>query len=138
MKKETHNIEKQSNGVAQLQRRISSLALLSAFGIALIFFLCHETAVAKGLILGTCFSIMNFHLLGKSIPMTLGLTRRRASVAAFGSILTRYVLLSIPLVVAVKSVSFDFVAVVVGIFAVQIIALIDYMIVRPILGGNEG
>ena len=136
MKRETLNIERQSNGVAQLQRRISSWALLSALGIGVIFFLCHETAVAKGLILGTCFSIMNFLLLGKSIPMTLGLTRRKASVAAFGSVLTRYILLAIPLVVAVKSVSFDFVAVVVGIFSVQIITLIDYIIVKPILDEN--
>ena len=138
MKTENHNSKRDKDGVAQLQRRITSLALLSAFGIALIFFLCHETAVAKGLMLGTCFSVINFLLLGKTIPMTLGLTRRRAGVAAFGSILTRYVLLAIPMIVAVKSASFDFVSVVIGIFAVQIITLIDYTIVRPILGGNEG
>ena len=138
MKRENHNSKREEDGVVQLQRRITSLALLSAFGIALIFFLCHETAVAKGLMLGTCFSVINFLLLGKTIPMTLGLTRRRASVAAFGSILTRYVLLAIPMIVAVKSASFDFVSVVIGIFAVQIITLIDYTIVRPILGGNEG
>jgi hypothetical protein len=44
--------------------------------------------------------------------------------------------LAIPMIVAIKSVSFNFVAVVVGIFAVQIVTLVDYILIRPILEGK--
>jgi hypothetical protein len=47
--------------------------------------------------------------------------------------LARYGVLAIPMVMALKLVSFNFVAVVVGIFAVQIMTLVDYIVVRPIL-----
>jgi len=108
----------------------------AALMLAIFFIIIHERAIAKGLILGTCFSIINFVMLGKSIPMTLGRSRARASMVGLASILSRYVVLAIPMIVAIKSVSFNFVAVVVGIFAVQIVTLIDYIIIRPILEGR--
>jgi hypothetical protein len=60
-----------------------------------------------------------------------------ASFIGLGSMLFRYILLAIPLVVAIKSASFDFVAVVGGIFAVQIVTLLDYIVIRPPLDGNS-
>ncbi|MEJ2724459.1 MAG: ATP synthase subunit I [Deltaproteobacteria bacterium] len=123
----------QPQGVTQVQKQISSWAMLVALIFGAVLFLFDEKAVAKGLVLGTCFSILNFYLLGKSIPMTLGQTRRTASFIGLGSLLFRYMVLAIPLVVAIKSVSFDFVAAVVGIFAVQIVTLADYIVIKPFL-----
>jgi len=40
------------------------------------------------------------------------------------------------MVVAIKSVSFNFVAVVIGIFAIQIVTLVDFIIIRPIWEGK--
>ena len=129
-------MEEQRNELKQAQKRICSLALSSALVFALLFLFLHEKAVAKGLVLGTLFSIVNFLLLGKSIPLLLGRSRRSARAIGLGSTLARYVLLAIPMVVALKTVSFDFLAVVIGIFAVQIVTLIDFVFIRPLLAGK--
>ena len=123
----------QQDEVTEVQKRISSRAMLSALFLGAVFLLFDEKAVAKGLVLGSCFSVLNFYLLGKSIPMALGRTRRMASFIGFGSLLFRYVLLAVPLVVAVKSPSFSFVAAAIGIFAVQIVTLADYVVIKPFL-----
>lgn len=119
--------------LAQLQRRISFLAFSFSLAFALIFMFVGRMDVAKGLLLGTCFSIMNFFLMGKSLPMILMKSRAGASLVGLGSIFSRYLILAVPLIVAIKSPSFSFVAVVVGIFSVQIVTLFDYVLIKPLL-----
>jgi hypothetical protein len=126
----------QHNEVDQVQRRISSWAMIAAIVLAVIFIIAGEKAIGKGLLLGTLFSIINFFLMGKSISLTLGQSRSRASFVGLLSILSRYVVLAIPMVVAIKSVSFNFVAVVIGIFAIQIVTLVEFIIIRPIWEGK--
>lgn len=122
--------------VRDLQKRVCSWALSGTLIAAAVFLILGERAVAKGLVLGTCFSIVNFLLLASSIPMVLGQSRRRANVIGFGSMLARYAVLVVPLVIAVKSASFHFVAVVIGVFAVQIVILLDHVVLRRILGAS--
>jgi hypothetical protein len=122
----------QHREVLELQKRSCSWALGSALVIAAVLLVLGERALAKGLVLGTCFSILNFLLLGRSIPMVLGHGRGKASMIGLASVFARFGLLSVPLIIAVQSASFHFVAVVVGLFAVQIVTLIDYIIVRPL------
>ena len=74
--------------------------------------------------------------MGKSIPLALGQTRSKAGVIGLASILGRYFLLAIPMIIAIKSTSINFVAVVVGIFAVQIVTLFDYLVVRSLFHGK--
>ncbi len=104
--------------------------------LASIFILLNANAVAKGLLLGTLFSIANFLLLSMSIPMTLGKARVRAGLIALGSLLLRYGLLSIPMIVGLKYAAFSFVAVVAGIFSIQIITMFEYVLIRPMQEGN--
>ncbi|MBW2169579.1 MAG: hypothetical protein JRG69_10025 [Deltaproteobacteria bacterium] len=47
--------------------------------------------------------------------------------------LTRYIILAVPLIVAIKSASFNLVASIVGIFSVQIVTLVYYVLIRPVL-----
>jgi hypothetical protein len=122
----------QHREVLELQKRTSSWALGCALVIAAVFLVFGERAFAKGLVLGTCFSILNFMILGRSIPVVLGHGRRKASMIGLASVLIRFALLAVPLIIAIQSVSFDFFAVVVGIFAVQIVTLVDYIVVRPL------
>ena len=136
MKIKSQKTIEQSNEPGQEQKRISSWAMTVALFLAVIFILFSEKAIGKGLLLGTCFSILNFFLLGKSIPLTLGQSRSKAGFIGLTSLLTRYIILAIPLIVAIKSASFNFVAVAIGIFAVQIVTLVDYIVVRPIFGGR--
>lgn len=126
----------QHSEVDQVQRRISSWAMISAIVLAVIFIIAGEKAIGKGLLLGTLFSIINFFLMRKSISLTLGRSRSKAGFVGLLSILSRYVVLAIPMVWAIKSVSFNFVAVVIGIFAIQIVTLVDFIIIRPIWEGK--
>lgn len=134
MKSKTIRVATAHSELGKIQKRICSQAITSAIILAVFFLFIHEKAIAKGLLLGTCFSIINFLLLGKSIPMTLGRSLAKARFIGLTSVLSRYVVLAIPLVMAIKLESFNFIAVVVGIFAVQIITLADYFLLRPILG----
>ena len=119
------------------QRRICSHAIVASLVVASVFILANANAVAKGLLLGTLFSIANFILLSMSIPMTLGKARIRAGFIALTSLLLRYGLLSIPMVVGLTTDKFSFVAVVVGIFSIQIVTMLEYLVIRPIQDGSQ-
>jgi len=125
-------MEAQHREVQELQKRICSFALTIALVVAALFLILGERAVAKGLVLGTCFSILNFVLLGKSVPMTLGQSRAKANIIGFGSMLARYAVLAIPMVIAVKMDSFSLVAVIIGIFSVQLMILLDHLVLKRI------
>ena len=122
----------QHDEVKELQKRVCSWALSGTLVFAVLFLILGEKAVAKGLVLGTCFSIVNFVLLGKSLPMVLGQSRAKANVIGFGSMLARYGVLAFPIVIAVKWASFDLVAVIIGIFAVQMMILLDHLVLKRI------
>ena len=118
-------------------RKICSWSITCATAIAVVCLLFHQTAIAKGLIIGAIFSVINFVLLGQTLPMTLFKTRAKAGMIGFGSILGRYVLLAIPLIIGIKSASFNFVAVVIGIFTVQITTLFSYFVIAPLIRGRS-
>ena len=136
METRNHENDNPLNEVGQVQRRICWWATSIAIVSALLFIIFQEKAIAKGILLGTLFSIINFILMGKSIPLALGQTRSKAGVIGLASILGRYFILAIPMIIAIKSTSINFVAVVVGIFAVQIVTLFDYLVVRSLFHGK--
>jgi len=105
--------------------------MLGALLIAFFFLAIHEKALAKGLVLGTLFSVVNFLLIGQTIPLTIGRSRAQASLIGLTSILGRYAILAVPLVLAIKSPSFSFVTTVVGIFGIQMVTLFDYVFMKP-------
>ncbi len=123
----------QRGEVDRFQRRICFWAMTCALALAFIFLFFHEKSIAKGVVLGTCFSIINFFLMGKSIPMILGRSRAKANTMGFMSIFLRYLFLAIPLIIGMKYASFNFVAVVIGIFAVQIVMLVDHLAIKLII-----
>ena len=138
MERTTSRTKGNSGGreVGRVQRRICSHAITISLMLASIFVLTNANALAKGLLLGTLFSIANFLLLGMSLPLTLGKTRVRAGLIALGSLLLRYGLLSIPMVVGLKSAAFSFLAVVAGIFSIQVITMFEYLLIRPLQEGS--
>ncbi|MBW1720855.1 MAG: ATP synthase subunit I [Deltaproteobacteria bacterium] len=124
-------MKKRDSEVIQVQKRICSRAMLGALLIAFFFLAIHEKALAKGLVLGTLFSVVNFLLIGQTIPLTIGRSRAQASLIGLTSILGRYAILAVPLVLAIKSPSFSFVTTVVGIFGIQMVTLFDYVFMKP-------
>ncbi len=120
-------------GIHRVQKRFCSWAMTVAIFAAIGFIACGEKAVAKGLLMGTFFSVINFILMGRSISIILGKSRIKARFIGLASILSRFLLLAIPLIIAIKSVYFDFLSVIIGIFAVQIIIFFYYVILRQFL-----
>jgi hypothetical protein len=114
--------------IRQTQKKYGSMALILAIFAGMFFILMGQKAIAKGLILGTLFSILNFVLMGQVLPMMIGKTRRTSTVYSLGSITFRFVLLAIPLILSLKMEAFNFAAVVVGIFMVHIIIFGDYIL----------
>lgn len=101
-----------------------TLALTAGF---FLFFIGRQP-IAKGLILGAIFSVVNFVLIGETLPMRLGKSKGKTFNLAFGSIMVRHVLLAIPLVVAIKFDQFNMFAAIIGIFMIQLVILGDQLI----------
>ena len=114
--------------VKQTQKRYGSRAIWIAIAIALCFVLSGQKDVAKGLILGTVFSVINFILIGQTLPLQIGKSKRKTFLLSLGSIFCRYVLLAVPVLVAVKFADFDLVAAILGLFMIQIVILADHIL----------
>lgn len=109
----------------QIQKKFGTRALTIAIVLAVVTILSGHKALGKGLVLGTLFSILNFILMAEFLPLRLSSERRRASAYAFGTLILRYAILAIPLIVAAKSGDFSFTATAAGLFMVPLVALID-------------
>lgn len=116
--------------VKQAQKQITQRALWLAIIVGLVFIVMGYKPVGKGLILGTLFSVLNFILMAKSIGYKFGRSKRQIFSISIGSIVFRYILLAIPLVAAVKFEQFDLVAVIVGVFMIQIVILAGHLLTQ--------
>ena len=112
--------------IKEVQRRYCSAALAAAILLALAFVLAGMKPAGKGLVLGALFSILNFILMGQALPLRLGRTRNGSIAVSFGSIGFRYLILAIPLILALRFDAFHPAATVVGIFMIQIVILADH------------
>ena len=119
----------------ETQKKYGSRALVAAIIVGLLFIIAGQKPIGKGLILGTIFSVINFVLIGETIPMILRKSRSRTYFISFGSILIRYSLLALPLILAIRLLQFNLLAVIIGIFMIQIVIGADYLlkIISPTL-----
>ena len=83
--------------------------------------------IGKGLVLGSIFSIINFVLMGRALPIRLTENRKKNVLVSLGSIWFRYVIMAIPLVIAFYSESLDFFAAAAGLFMIQFIILAHHL-----------
>ena len=113
--------------VRELQKKYGTKAMALAIGIALICLIVGHKAACRGVILGALFSTLNFVLMAQAFHAKIGPDRKRASLAALGNIIFRYMFLAIPLYLAIKFPRFDLVATVAGLFMVQVIILSDHI-----------
>ena len=120
----------QMDDVRQTQRKYTTLALTVSVAVGLVLILVGYKPVAKGLIMGTVFSVLNFILMGKTITLKLGKSKRKIFSISMGSLILRYLLLAIPLIAALKFEQFNLVAAVLGIFMIQIVILSEHLLTR--------
>ena len=122
----------------QTQKKYATTALMLAIMVGLFFILIGHKPIGKGLVLGSIFSAINFILIGESIPLRAGKSRRTTFFISLGSISLRYLLLGIPLVVAVKFKQFNLLASILGIFMIQFVILGDYLLkIKPSIRGKQ-
>ena len=101
------------------------MVLAVIVGVA--FILMGQKSIAKGLVLGSIFSVINFILIGEILPLIITTSRKRSVLFSFVSMLFRFLLLSAPLILSLKMESLNFVAAAVGIFMVQIMIMGEHL-----------
>lgn len=114
--------------IRETQKKYCSLALVTAIIVGFFLIIGGQSSVGKGLILGTLFSSINFALMGEVLPHKVGKSRGKTYLITLGSIVSRYVLLAVPIVLGIKFPDrFNLITVVIGIFMVQLLILLDYL-----------
>ncbi len=101
---------------------------MAAIIAALLFILAGQKPLGKGLVLGTLFSVVNFVLIGETLPLRIGKSQGKTFFLAMGSIFFRYALIAVPLIVAIKYDQFNLFATIFGIFSVQMVILADHLL----------
>jgi len=114
--------------IRKTQKRYCSFAITLAIFAGISFFLFGLKPIGKGLILGTIFSILNFILMGESLPMKIGQSKTKTFGLSFMSIFFRYGLMTIPIITAIKLERFNIASTVCGLFMVQFVILADAII----------
>ena len=114
--------------IKQTQKTYGSRAIWIAIAVGFGFFLAGYKPMGKGLVLGTLFSVINFVLIGKALPLRIGHSKRKMFVLSLGSIFCRYLLMAVPVVLAVKYEQFDLVGTILGLFMIQIVILADHIL----------
>ena len=114
--------------IRETQKSYGSRAIWIAIAVGFGFFLAGYKPMGKGLVLGTIFSVINFVLIGQALPLRIGHSKRKTFFLSLGSILFRYLLMAIPVVVAVKYEQFDLVGTIFGLFMIQIVIMADHLL----------
>ena len=112
--------------IKETQKKYCSRAMILAIAAALVFIMAGQKDLGKGLVLGTLFSVLNFIVMGQTLPMRLGKSKGPSILAALFSMGLRYVLLAAPLVIAIKSEQIDIISAIIGIFMIQLVILGDH------------
>jgi hypothetical protein len=99
-----------------LQKDLIKKALIISLAVACIFLALDLKSAAKGVALGSIFSVVEFKLMARRLERRFA---RQGRSRDFFGLFGRFLLLSVPLVIAIKLPSVNFAATVGGIFAVK-------------------
>ena len=101
--------------------------MAGAIFAGLLLILIGFSPAGKGLVLGTLFSVINFVLMGQMLPLKFGRSKPRAFWLSLGTMFGRYVILAVPLLIALKLESFHLYTTILGLFMVQIAIMADHL-----------
>lgn len=114
-------------GIRETQKKYCSRAMVVAIVGGMILILAGQKGLGKGLVLGAIFSVLNFIVMGEMLPLRMGKTKGPAIVTALISVGLRYVLLAVPLVIAIKFDQIDIITAAIGIFMIQLVIVSDHI-----------
>lgn len=113
--------------IRQTQKKYCSGAMTIAIMTGFCCILAGQKPIGKGLILGTVFSVINFVIIGETLPKRMADSKSKAAFLSLGSIFFRYLLLAVPLIMGIKLEDFNLAAVVAGIFLIQLVIIADHL-----------
>jgi asparagine N-glycosylation enzyme membrane subunit Stt3 len=116
--------------IRETQKKYCSRAITVAIFVGFFLIIAGQVSVGKGLILGTIFSIINFIIMGETLPLRIGKSKNKTFLLSLVSIFLRYILLAVPLIVAVKFDQYNLISVIVGIFMIQLFILADHLAIH--------
>lgn len=116
--------------IRETQKKYCSRAITTAIFVGFFLILAGQASIGKGLILGTVFSIINFIIMGETLPHRIGKSKNKIFFLSLVSIFFRYVLLAVPLIIAVKFDQYNLISVVIGIFMIQLFILADHVAIH--------
>lgn len=114
--------------VRQIQKKYGRQAMTVAILAGLSLIVAGYKPVAKGLVLGAIFSVINFVLMGQTLSLRISPTKSKSSMLSMLSIVLRYALMAVPLALAAKLEQLNIAAVIVGLFMIQLVILADQLI----------
>ncbi|MBU2490866.1 MAG: ATP synthase subunit I [Proteobacteria bacterium] len=118
-------------------RRYGRAAAFSALFAAAVCLLFGAAPLARGIVLGALFSIINFILMGRGLPVRVTGDRRRVVLKALSSLFFRYVFMAIPLYLGLTRESINVFAVAGGLFSIQMVILADHAVVGPLFAARK-
>ena len=113
--------------IRSIQKKYGSRAMVIAVIVGFGTVLIGQNSVGKGLILGTLFSVVNFIIMGETLPLKLGRSSKSTFFISLVSMLLRYLLLAVPLIIAVKYDQFHILSAIIGVFMVQVVIVADHL-----------
>ncbi len=122
--------------IRQTQKKYCYRAMITAVALGGFLMLIDQQPVGKGFILGTIFSVINFIVIGETLSFRLGKTRGKTFLVALGSILFRFGVMAVPLILAAKFDQFNLFTVIFGIFTVQMVIIADHLL--SMIGSTRG
>lgn len=111
----------------EVQKKYCTITITFSIIAGFILIIIGLSSIGKGLVLGSLFSIFNFVIMGEMLPLKIGKTRKKTYFIAFGSVIFRYIILAVPLVLGIKYAQFNIWAVIVGIFMIQLTIVGDHL-----------
>ena len=118
------------DSVRQTQKKDGTRAMTVSILAGLVLIVIGYKTVAKGLILGTIFSVVNFVLIGQTLSFRISQSKSKSSLLSLISIAFRFALMAVPLVMGAKMEQFNIASVICGLFMIQLVILAD-QILRP-------
>lgn len=117
--------------VRKVQKLYGNRAMFFGIIAGFILIMFDKSAIGKGLILGTIFSVINFVIMGMFLgkQITAGQKPFRAGSTALLSLFLRLAILAIPLAISHKLEPINLFGTVVGIFMIQLTILFSKLVI---------
>lgn len=112
----------------ELQKKYGARVMFIAIVVWLVFYALAMRPFGDGFLLGSLFSVVNFALLGEALAKRMNLEGRKLKANIYGSLFLRLALMAVPLYLGIKFEKFNLIAVVIGLFMIQIMILTQHFL----------